>query len=186
MLHYYSSFNYSKENIRITSTYYTSKDYRARKLFVEDPFNLKKNLASTIPHTNVSLHITDHLMLILCRYFCVPQLKYGPLFYALQIHGSNFMEKYGHRIPSLPASNVDRALSRLKVHHILCLYHILWYYVLIISFFILLCKKKYITSVMYTLTLVRPVLIYSNLFFVKLLWISFVILFFLWNYAMAK
>lgn len=88
MLHFYGyQFKFVALNINATQTSpsaRTDKSY-GKKVSIEDPFNPRRNLTRTVSNAAVFEFIMERLLKVLCRYFSVPQLSFGQLFYTLTI-----------------------------------------------------------------------------------------------------
>ena len=96
MLHYYGyKFKFVAHNVNVTQTGPSPRTDRSysKKMSIEDPFNPKRNLTRTVSNAGVLEFIMDRLLKVLCRYFSVPQLPYGQLFYTLTIDNMLVKEK---------------------------------------------------------------------------------------------
>uniref|UniRef100_A0A6A7FM67 Terminal uridylyltransferase 4-like isoform X1 n=1 Tax=Hirondellea gigas TaxID=1518452 RepID=A0A6A7FM67_9CRUS len=126
MLHYYGrEFKFAAFNINVTQSRPSARVDKAysKKMSVEDPFNPKRNLTRRVSNTAVLEFIMDRLFKILCRYFSVPQLSFGQLFYTLTVDQMLFKEKRTTN-SSLDtedesdkdtSSDLDMALERLSI-----------------------------------------------------------------------
>ncbi|KAA0191409.1 hypothetical protein HAZT_HAZT007392 [Hyalella azteca] len=87
-------FQFNSHNVSITTTKPSPRlEKNAKKMSILDPFNSKKILSRSLSNSAVSEYIVDKLFKVLCRYFCVPQLSYGQLFFSLTVNDSILKEK---------------------------------------------------------------------------------------------
>lgn len=85
MLRFFAyEFDFGMYTVNVNSAKPVSRAERAtKKMAIIDPFSPKRTLSRTLSNAVVSDHIIDRLFKILCLYFSLPQLKYGPLFFTL-------------------------------------------------------------------------------------------------------
>lgn len=133
MLNYYGHhFKFINYNVNVTQTTPSERNDKtySKKMSIEDPFNPKRNLTRTISNTAVLEYIIDRLFKVICRYFSVPQLSFGQLFYTLTV-GKTIMKEKRSKNNSLTdsmdknsaesevdksnSSDLDLALERLAV-----------------------------------------------------------------------